>query len=57
MREALRLLEQQDVLQSEKLRWLQQAWQDGIASGDSGELDLIQLKAEAREKLAVARKA
>jgi antitoxin ParD1/3/4 len=57
VREALRLLEQQDELQAEKLRWLQLAWQDGIASGDAGDLDLAQLKAEAREKLAVARKA
>lgn len=35
VREALRLLEKQDNHEAEKLRWLQQAWKDGIDSGGS----------------------
>ena len=39
VREALRLLEQHDSREAEKLELLRKAWQDGIASGDAGELD------------------
>ena len=52
VREALRLLEQQDIRNAEKLRWLQKAWQEGIDSGDAGELDVESLKREARQQLA-----
>lgn len=55
VREALRLLEQQDIRNAEKLRWLQKAWQDGIDSGDAGELDIDALKREARQQLAAVR--
>jgi antitoxin ParD1/3/4 len=48
--EALRLLEKHE--QSEKLAWLRQAWQDGIDSGDAGELDFDALKEKARRRLA-----
>jgi antitoxin ParD1/3/4 len=52
IREALRLLEKHDQEDAEKLRWLQRAWQDGIESGDAGELDSSALKQEARRRLA-----
>jgi antitoxin ParD1/3/4 len=56
VREALLLLEQQDMKNAEKLRWLQKAWQEGIASGDAGELDIEALKQEARQRLISARR-
>ncbi|MGQ0486400.1 MAG: type II toxin-antitoxin system ParD family antitoxin [Hyphomicrobiales bacterium] len=52
VREALRLLERQDQLNAEKLRWLQRAWQEGIDSGDAGELDIDALKREASRRFA-----
>ncbi|CAN7630676.1 type II toxin-antitoxin system ParD family antitoxin [Bosea sp. LjRoot90] len=52
VREALRLLEKQDEQEAEKLRWLRQAWQDGVASGDGGEVDLAAIKTEGRRRLA-----
>ena len=51
VREALRLLEQQDATNTEKLRWLQKAWADGVASGDAGEFDIEAVKAEAAHML------
>ena len=57
VREALRLLEQQDIKNAEKLRWLQMAWQDGVDSGDAGELDIEALKREGQQRLASARRA
>ncbi|HEV7327962.1 MAG TPA: type II toxin-antitoxin system ParD family antitoxin [Bosea sp. (in: a-proteobacteria)] len=53
VREALRLLEKQDEQEAEKLRWLQQAWKDGVANGDGSELDLAAIKAEGRRRLGV----
>lgn len=53
VREALRLLEKHDEQEAEKLRWLQQAWKDGVASGDGGELDIDAIKAEGRQRLGV----
>ena len=50
VREALRLLEQQDVVQVEKLNWLQKAWADGVASGDAGEFDIDAVKTEAAKR-------
>ena len=38
-------LEQQD---SEKLQFLREAWREGLASGDAGEVDFPALKREAR---------
>lgn len=52
VREALRLLEKHDQHEAEKLRWLQQAWEDGVTSGDFGPLDVAALKAEGRKRLA-----
>lgn len=51
VREALRLLEQRDQIEAEKLRWMQKAWQDGVNSGDAGEIDFAELKKEARLRL------
>ncbi len=50
VREALRLLEQQDVIQAEKLLWLKKAWQDGISSGDAGELNIEAIKRDAHKR-------
>jgi hypothetical protein len=44
-------LEQQEA---EKLRFLQRAWQQGIDSGDAGEVDFSALKQEARARLAAS---
>ncbi len=57
VREALRLLEQQDIRNADKLRWLQKAWHDGVDSGDAGELDIEALKREGQQRLASARRA
>ena len=51
VREALRLLERHDQLNAEKLRLLKAAWQEGIDSGDAGEIDFAQLKSDARRIL------
>lgn len=52
VREALRLLEKQDSQEQEKLRWLQQAWKEGIDSGDYQPLNVEAIKAEGRKRLA-----
>lgn len=49
--EALRLMKELDQAGAEKLHWLQQAWCEGVESGDAGEIDFAALKAEARERL------
>ena len=51
VREALRLMEQRDQYEAEKLQRLRQAWDEGIASGDAGELDFAALKEQARARL------
>jgi antitoxin ParD1/3/4 len=55
VREALRLLEQRDSREAEKLETLRKAWREGIDSGDAGELDFAALKAQARARLASSR--
>lgn len=52
VREALRLMEKQE---EEKLGWLRQAFKEGMESGDAGELNLDELKAEGRKRLAFAK--
>jgi antitoxin ParD1/3/4 len=47
--EALRLMAKLERQEAEKLGFLRQAWQDGVDSGDAGELDFAELKREARE--------
>lgn len=49
---ALRLMERHDQNEAEKLHWLQDAWREGIDSGDAGEVDFSALKTEARRRLA-----
>ncbi len=56
VREALRLMEKVETQEAEKLRLLRKAWQEGVDSGDAGELDFAVLKQEARKRL-VATKA
>jgi antitoxin ParD1/3/4 len=48
VREALRLMERHEQAEAAKLQWLQQAYRDGVASCDAGEIDFAALKAEAR---------
>ncbi|RYB03467.1 type II toxin-antitoxin system ParD family antitoxin [Lichenibacterium ramalinae] len=48
VREALRLMETTERRDADNLRWLREAWQDGLDSGDAGEIDFTALKAEAR---------
>ncbi len=50
IREALRLMEKQDQQEAEKLRLLRQAWQEGVDSGDAGEVDFSVLKQDARAR-------
>jgi hypothetical protein len=40
---------------AEKLSYLRKAWQEGIDSGDAGELDFKALKQEARARLAASK--
>ena len=55
VREALRLMEFRDQHEAEKLQALRKAWQEGIDSGDAGELDFAALKQEARARLATSK--
>lgn len=52
VREALRLLERADLRQAEETERLRVAWNEGVASGDAGELDIAALKKEARRRFA-----
>ena len=52
VQEALRLMESLDRAEIEKLHWLQNAWREGLDSGDAGEIDFGDLKQEARRRLA-----
>ncbi|MGA2127837.1 MAG: type II toxin-antitoxin system ParD family antitoxin [Xanthobacteraceae bacterium] len=55
VREALRLMEKIEQQEAEKLHFLRKAWQDGIDSGDAGEVDFSALKQEARARLAASK--
>ena len=48
-------MERFDRTEAEKLRWLQRAWQEGIDSGDAGQIDFAELKQEARQCLGATR--
>ena len=56
VREALRLMEKTEQQEAEKLRLLRQAWEDGIDSGDAGEVDFKTLMKAARARLATAKR-
>ncbi|ABD87769.1 type II toxin-antitoxin system ParD family antitoxin [Rhodopseudomonas palustris] len=51
VREALRLMERHEQTEAAKLQWLQQAYREGSASGDAGEIDFAAVKAEARASM------
>jgi antitoxin ParD1/3/4 len=55
VREALRLMEKIERQEAEKLRSLRETWQEGIDSGDAGEVDFQELKREARARLAASK--
>ena len=50
--EALRLMEEAERHEADRLQSLRAAWKDGVDSGDAGEIDFAALKAEARERRA-----
>ncbi|EFH13746.1 type II toxin-antitoxin system ParD family antitoxin [Teichococcus cervicalis] len=52
MRDGLRLLEERQR-QQDSLEHLQRAWQEGIASGEAGPLDIEAVKQEARARMAM----
>ncbi len=56
VREALRLLERSDQLESDRAEELRRAWQAGIDSGDGGALDFAELREAARQELVTPRK-
>lgn len=55
VREALRLMEKVERQEAEKLEFLRRAWQEGVDSGDAGEVDFAALKKEARARLAASK--
>lgn len=57
VREALRDWQLKRELQQEEIRRMRQLWQEGLARGSAGELDMKALRREARERLAAAAKA
>jgi len=55
VREALRLMEKVEQKEAEKLSFLRKAWQEGIDSGEAGEIDFAALKKEAHARLAASK--
>jgi len=49
--EALRLSQEIERQHAKNLAWLREAWDNGVASGDAGELDFADLKRDARPLL------
>ena len=45
-------MEKVEQKEAEKLHFLRKAWQEGIDSGDAGEVDFSALKQEARARFA-----
>jgi antitoxin ParD1/3/4 len=56
IRAALRDWQLKRGLQQDDIRRLRQLWQDGVASGSAGEVDMTALRAEARARLSGAKK-
>jgi antitoxin ParD1/3/4 len=56
IREALRLMEEQDRLRNLKREQLRRDIQTGLESGSAGELDIETIKRKARARLAKTRK-
>jgi antitoxin ParD1/3/4 len=57
VREALRDWQVKRDLGQRDVERLRQIWDDGVASGVAGELDMTELRREARERLEVKKKA
>jgi len=57
VREAVRDWQLKRELRQEDIQRLRQMWDEGIASGSAGTLDMKKLRKEARERLQSARKA
>ena len=57
VREAIRDWQLKRELREYDLERLRDAWDKGLASGSAGELDLLELRKEARARLKRARKA
>ncbi|MSP43294.1 MAG: type II toxin-antitoxin system ParD family antitoxin [Alphaproteobacteria bacterium] len=51
VREALRLMEEQDQLRAVKLEQLRRDVREGLESGSAGELDIAAMKLRGRERL------
>ncbi|WP_407050239.1 type II toxin-antitoxin system ParD family antitoxin [Methyloraptor flagellatus] len=51
VREALRLMEFAEARAEDRIMTLREQWDEGIASGDAGEIDFEVLKREARRRL------
>ncbi len=51
IREALRVLERVDQREGYDLALLRKAWDEGVASGDAGPLDIEAIKVEGRRRL------
>jgi antitoxin ParD1/3/4 len=51
VREALRLMEEQDRMRAAKLEQLRQSIREGLESGPAGELDIEAIKRRGRERL------
>ncbi len=56
VREALRDWQLKRELKQDDIRRLRQLWQQGVASGSAGELDMAALRIEARDRLSRAKK-
>ena len=56
VREALRDWQLKRDLQQDDIRRLRRLWQDGLASGSAGDLDMDGLRSEARARLSGAKK-
>jgi antitoxin ParD1/3/4 len=57
VREALRDWQMKRELQREDIRRLRHLWDEGLASGSAGDIDMTALRLEARARLATAAKA
>ncbi len=51
VREALRLLERADQLEIERIKVLRRGWEEGIDSGDAGEINFSELRGAAQDEL------
>jgi antitoxin ParD1/3/4 len=48
-------MEKIEQRKAERLHFLRKAWQEGVDSGDAGEVDFSALKKEARARLAASK--